>query len=693
MYTRMLKIGATALVALLAIAGCAARQAAIETPLISRETIFAPPAVEAPQLSPDGSMIAAVMPLNGVNNFFVFPADNPAARRPVTHYDLRDVDPTDVSGDLTYFWSADGRYLVFLRDQDGNEAEHIMRVDVSSGEIRDLTPFDGVRATVFSRSDLVPDEILVGIDDRRPGRRDLYRLNIVTGERRLIEKNDRFIGYFADNTLEPRTAITVERAEGGIAVTHYFRTRGEDWRRVGVFPLTGSGDGGDWPKRGLGFDEENRLLREIWSAGGDTDAVVEVDYASGETRVIARDSRVDIREALVDPRTHEVQAWVRHFTRREWVVLDPSIEADMGYLKGLRAGDLYIESRSRDDRRWVVRYTLANAPEVYYLYSRDTRTAQQLFVVTPALEGLSLVDMFPIVTRSSDGFDLVSYYSLPFSSDPDQDGRPDRAVPFVVLIHGGPSDERAEYGFSPFIQMLANRGYGVLYVNFRGSAGFGRAFLRAQNGEWGRAMTRDVDEQVRHMIDAGLADAAHIGVIGGSYGGFATLSAFTRSPDLYTCAISFVGPANLETFLANRPPEWSLDAWAARVGDPRTEEGRALLRERSPITSAHRVRGPLLVIQGANDRRVLQSESDQMVEAVRAHGAPVSYVIFTDEGHNLLRAPNIRAYNALVDVFFGNCLGGRTEPFGDDLANASVVAPVGADLVPGLREALPSRAH
>ena len=690
---------AVAMAFLMACAACAAagqepsiraQQAATRQggDLITRETFFAQPVIASPLISPDGRWVSAVMPLDGVANFFVFPADDPAAARPVTRYPHRDVNPTDVSGNVTYFWTADGRSLVFLRDQDGNERHHVMRVDVETGEIQDLTPIDGVKVAIVGVSDQVPGEILVGMDDRQPGLYDLYRLNLETGARTLVERNEGFFAYFADNLLEPRLAMAIEPTETGAALTQYYRTAGAEWARVNAFPLGAAQGEGDWPESFLGYGPDNRFARQIWAAGGDTDAVVEVDYDSGEQRILARDPRADIAEVLVHPETSEVQAWVRHWTRREWVIVDPTLENDFAYLASVRDGDLRIVSRSRDDSRWIVRYTLSDAPETFYVYDRERRQASLLFSTTPGLDGLPLVKMHPIITRSSDGFELVSYYTLPFSADPEQDGTSNEAVPFVVIIHGGPSDERAQFAFGPIVQMFGNRGYGVLYVNFRGSPGFGRRFMTAQNGEWGRAMNRDVDEQVARIVSDGLAMPDRVGVIGGSYGGYATLIAMTKSPDVYACGVSLVGPSNLETFLANRPPEWSLDAWAARIGDPRTPEGVALLRDRSPVHFADRVRNPLLIVQGANDRRVPQSESDQMVAALQAGGAEVTYALYPDEGHGLLRRPNMLSFYALVDVFFGQCLGGRSEPLDGALSDSSVQIRFGAEYIQGLDDAL-----
>jgi dipeptidyl aminopeptidase/acylaminoacyl peptidase len=284
---------------------------------------------------------------------------------------------------------------------------------------------------------------------------------------------------------------------------------------------------------------------------------------------------------------------------------------------------------------------------------------------------------------------LVSYYSLPVDSDGDGDAIPDEPLPTVLFVHGGPWG-RDRWGYDPWHQWLANRGYAVLSVNFRASTGFGKAFINAGNLEWGTRMHDDLIDAVEWAIEAGIADPERMAIMGGSYGGYATLAGLTFTPERFACGVDIVGPSNLVTLLETIPPYWEprIELFTTRMGDFRTEEGRAFLAERSPLTHAERIVRPLLIGQGANDPRVKQAESDQIVQAMKAKGIPVTYVLYPDEGHGFARPENRLSFNAIVDAFLSRCLGGRFEPIGDDLKGSTVTVPIGADALPGLAESL-----
>ena len=660
----VVRYGNFAFLALLALVSAGARAetssatASGQVPLIDRDTLFAQPEVRSPVLSPDGHYISAVRPLNGVMNYFVTPTDKPSDWRPVTHYTDRDVNPTDVSDSLTYFWTADSRYLVYLRDHNGNEKFHVMRADVQTGDVLDLTPGDGTRAFICQRpasylgcepGTRKDGKILVGIYGSDPRFFDLYFIDVATGARTLSLKNDRFVAFLADNNYEARVGIAAQAK--GIAIS--LRTKDGGWKLYRQY------DQGGPHNRAIAFDPTNTKLRMFSAEDRDTQALVEFDLNTLKTKVLAEDPKVDLDGEVVQPRTGKVQAYVRYWTRPELIALDPAIKKDLDFLQKSVEGRLTILSRSTNDRIWLVEYMLSDAPQTVYRYDRPKMKLTKLFTLTPKLEGLPLTKMNPFVTKSSDGFDLIGYVSLPLDADPKQDAKPVHPVPMIALIHGGPSDERAQFGFAPLLQWLTNRGYGVFFMNFRGSPGFGKKFLTAQRGEWGGKMNRDVDEQVEHLIAEKIADPDKVMAFGGSYGGFATLVAITQRPDLYKCGIDVVGPANLETFIQSRPPEWSLDSLAANLGDPRTPEGLAHLRDRSPINHVDRVQGPVLIVQGANDRRVPQAESDRMVQALKARGVHVTYLLYPDEGHGLLRKPNNNSFNAVTEIFLQKCLGDR----------------------------------
>ncbi len=441
----------------------------------------------------------------------------------------------------------------------------------------------------------------------------------------------------------------------------------------------------------IGFDASNRFLYSYDNRGRNTAAIVKHDLTSGKMTVIASDDKVDIGEAIVHPATREVQAYATNWTRKKWRTLDRSLKRDLDYLATVRDGDMSLESQSRDDKLWIVRYTLSDAPETYYLYDRAQRNAHKLFTSTPQLEGLPLTKMHPVVIRSRDGFDLVSYLSFPRWVDPDGDGRPSKPAPMVMIVHGGPSNERAVYGFAPMLQWLCNRGYAVFFVNFRGSPGFGKKFLNAQNLEWGGKMHDDLIDQVNWAIAQGYALKDKVAILGGSYGGYATLVGMTMTPDVFACGVDVVGPSNLETFMATIPPFWSLDRLALTVGDPRTEAGRALLKARSPYNFAHQVKHPVLIAQGANDSRVPQAESDRMVEVMARNRVKVTYLLYPDEGHGFVRRENNYSFSGITEIFLAQHLGGRYQLLSDELEGSSVIIPAGAEYIPGLAQALQAR--
>jgi dipeptidyl aminopeptidase/acylaminoacyl peptidase len=319
--------------------------------------------------------------------------------------------------------------------------------------------------------------------------------------------------------------------------------------------------------------------------------------------------------------------------------------------------------------------------------------ADFLFTDRQALEGQPLVNMHSAVIRSRDGLEMVSYYSLPPGSDSDGDGRPDEPLPAVLFVHGGPW-ARDMWGYHPYHQWLANRGYAVLSVNFRGSTGFGKAFVNAGDLEWGAAMHDDLLDGVAWAVEEGIADPGRVAISGGSYGGYATLVGLTFSPETFACGVDIVGPSNLITLVESIPPYWQpmIELFTNRMGDHRTDEGRALLQERSPLTYVDRIRRPLLIGQGANDPRVKQAESDQIVQAMQEKVIPVTYVLYPDEGHGFARPENNMSFSAVAEAFLAPILGGRSEPIGNDFEGSSITVPVGVEEVPGLDEALADQA-
>jgi dipeptidyl aminopeptidase/acylaminoacyl peptidase len=434
----------------------------------------------------------------------------------------------------------------------------------------------------------------------------------------------------------------------------------------------------------------------LYMTGGsnrDTGALYAVDPESGQRQLLAEDARCDAGDVMIHPREKMIQAVAFNYQRKSWRILDERIEKELAFLKTVTHGDVEVVSRTLDDQTWLVAYLMDDGPVRYYRFDRQQMAADFLFTDRQALEGQPLVNMHSAVIRSRDGLEMVSYYSLPPGSDSDGDGRPDEPLPAVLFVHGGPW-ARDMWGYHPYHQWLANRGYAVLSVNFRGSTGFGKAFVNAGDLEWGAAMHDDLLDGVTWAVEEGIADPERVAIAGGSYGGYATLVGLTFSPETFACGVDIVGPSNLITLVESIPPYWQpmIELFTNRMGDHRTDEGRALLQERSPLTYVDRIRRPLLIGQGANDPRVKQAESDQIVQAMQEKGIPVTYVLYPDEGHGFARPENNMSFSAVAEAFLAPILGGRREPIGDDFEGSSITVPIGVEEVPGLADALADQA-
>ncbi len=647
--------------------------------LIPRDALFGNPERAGVQISPDGKYLSWIAPVDGVLNVWVAPADNLADARAITQDTAR--------GIRQYFWSYQPDTLLDLRDSGGDEHFHLYSVNLTSGESRDLTPFDTTRAVVQGVSHKHPDTILVGMNDRDAQWHDLYRVDLASGERTLVEKNTQgFAGYVTDDDYAARLALR-SRADGGQDV---LKSDGRgNWEVSEEIPFD---DFLTTQYAGITADGATAYLVE--SRGRNTAALYGVDMATGAKTLLFENPRADVNNVLTNPQTGVVQAAASDYLREEWSVLDDSIAGDLKTLDGIGPGTASVSARTLDDKTWIVTYSAAEAPSVYYRYDRDgsgSGELTRLFSARPALDGKPLVPMWPVEIPARDGLPLVSYLTLPAHADADGDGKADKPVPMVLFVHGGPW-ARDSYGYHSWAQWLANRGYAVLQVNYRGSTGFGKDFVNKSNHEWAGKMHDDLSDAVQWAIDQGITTQDQVAIAGGSYGGYATLVGMTFTPETFKCGVDIVGPSNLITLFETFPAYWAsfMEQWYRRVGDPRTEEGKQLLLDRSPITHVDKISKPLLIGQGANDPRVVQAESDQIVEAMKAKNIPVTYVLFPDEGHGFARPENSKAFNAVAEGFLSECLGGRAEAIGGDFAGSSITVPAGADGVSGLAEALQS---
>jgi dipeptidyl aminopeptidase/acylaminoacyl peptidase len=645
--------------------------------LIPRSVLFGNPDRAQGRISPDGRHLSYLAPLEGVLNVWVAPVERPQEARPIT----RDAG----RGIRMHQWAYTGQHILYIQDKDGDENWRIYSVDIQTRESTDLTPLDNVNARIQEASHRRPDEILVALNDRNPQLHDIHRVNIRTGERTLVQQNDGFIGFMTDDDYNVRFAVRFNmdgsmawlrpdpEARGGFAT----------WETV---PNTDTLTTGP-----LDFDRAGRTLYLRDSRGRDTAALFSLNLDTGERELLAEHPRADLAGILVHPTQKRIQAASFNYDRIQWKVLDEEIVADLEYLKTVADGELNITSRTLDDRLWTVAYIMDDGPVRTYLYRRGEgeRRAELLFTNRRDLENLPLAPMHPVVIKSRDGLDLISYLTLPLESAAGREPRPAQPLPMVLLVHGGPW-ARDTWGYDPMHQWLANRGYAALSVNFRGSTGFGKEFINAANRQWGGKMHDDLLDAVQWAIDNGITQRDKVAIMGGSYGGYATLVGLTFTPEAFACGVSIVGPSSLVTLMENVPPYWMpiLPQLTTRVGDHRTEDGRAFLESRSPLNFVERIQRPLLIGQGANDPRVKQSESDQIVEAMQQKNIPVVYILFPDEGHGFARPENSMAFWAVTEIFLARHLGGRYQPIGDDFKGSTIQVPAGLEDVPAVKAAL-----
>ncbi|MDQ2909132.1 MAG: S9 family peptidase [Candidatus Eremiobacteraeota bacterium] len=604
-------------------------------PLIARDLLFGNPENAAPQVSPDATMLAYLAPCEGLLSVWVR-GRNEAEARLVAHDPARPIH--------RIFWQGDSRHILYLQDRAGNENYHLFRVDLAGGTPQELTPGERVKVEILDIDPHFPSDVLLVSNERDERLFDVHRLDLVNGTARLDTENPGDVsGWLADNDFIIRAAV-VQNPDGSSLI----RVRDDassPWRTLDRFAFE---DGFGGP---VAFSPDNRTLFAITAKDANAARLLAYDLASGSAREVAADATYDIASAYVDPATKRLVAVAIARDRLEWIVLDPVYEGDFAALRGLHAGDVSIDGASADGNALVVHYSNDTGPTPYYLYDRSAKSGTLLFYSRPALLEYALAPMQPIVVPARDGLDLHGYLTLPVGLEP-------RGLPTVMVVHGGPW-HRDRFGYDPFAQWLANRGYAVVQVNFRGSTGYGKAFLNAGNREWAGAMRTDLLDARDWLIERGIADPGRFAIFGGSYGGYAVLAALTFTPNAFSCGIDVVGPSNLATLLGSIPPYWETlrATFTKRMG-----EDEAFLREQSPLFRAADIRVPLLIAQGANDPRVKQQESEQIVAAMRTNGVPVTYILFEDEGHGFVNPSNNKRFTAAAEAFLGRTLGGRVEP-------------------------------
>lgn len=644
------------------------------SPLIPRGDLFGNPTRAAGKISPDGQWLSWLAPKDGVLNIWMAPADNPDQAKAMTDATDRPI--------RQYFWSPDSQSLLYIQDKGGDENFLLYGVNIASGEETTLTPFENTRVDIVGGSESIRDKILVGLNNRDPQFHDVHLLDLNSGELTLVLENNGYAGFMADDTLTVRMALCQNEAGG----TDYFRVVDNS---VESDPFSSTAMEDSLTTNPAGYTNDGSILYWLDSRGRNTAALYAEDVATGKRTLIAEDDKADIGGTIRDRESGKVQAYSVNYLKTEWTALDADIGASLDWLGTQLEGEYGISSRTDDDQTWIVWNDPLTAPTATYIYDRRAQTLTPFYVTRPELEGAPLQPMYPVEITSRDGLTLPSYLTLSAGVAMDDDGNPSASSPMVLLVHGGPW-ARDDYGFNSIHQMLANRGYAVLSVNFRGSTGFGKDFLNAANKQWGLAMHDDLIDATNWAIAQGITGKDQVAIMGGSYGGYATLAGLAFTPETFACGVDIVGPSNLETLLDTIPPYWAplVKIFHERMGNPGSEGGLALLKAASPLYKADQITKPLLIAQGANDPRVKQAESDQIVGAMKDAGIPVTYVLYPDEGHGFAKPTNNIAFFAIAENFLAECLGARAEPLGDVLVPSSAEILEGAEHVVGLAKAL-----
>ena len=609
------------------------------TPLIPREVLFGNPERADPQISPDGTQLGYLRPVDGVLNVWI---------RTLGKNDDRVVTEDKHRGIRNFLWQYDNQHILYTQDLGGDENWRLYQTDIATKQTKDLTPFDKVRVDVVAYGWKSPNTILVQMNKRDPKVFDVQRIDLTTGKIELDTENPGDVGgWQADNDLQIRGA-QVQTADGGTII----RVRDDSkspWRDLIKWSSDETFGGVN------GFSPDNKSLWVTTSLDVNAARLLEIDIATGKRKVITEDPQFDVRSTINNPKTNALEAVSYAKQRTEYVFVDPKIKADFEVLKSVRKGDIASISPNLDDTKWIVGFVSDDAPAYWYVYDRVTRKATPLFSSRPLLEKYKLSEMKPVEFEARDGMKLYGYLTTPAGMDA-------KNLPLVEFVHGGPW-ARDQWGFDRHAQWLSNRGYAVLQLNFRGSTGYGKQYVNAGDRQWAGTMHTDLLDGKDWVARQGIADPAKVCIMGGSYGGYATLAALAFSPDAFACGVDIVGPSNLNTLLKTIPPYWStiVATFRKRMGD--SEE---ILSQQSPLFKADQIKVPLLIGQGANDPRVNKAESDQIVAAMRKNDKPVQYYVFPDEGHGFARPTNNMAFNAASEEFLAKYLGGRFEPASPD---------------------------
>ena len=603
-----------------------------------KHVLFSSPDKIGPQISPDGTKITYIAMYNGVWNIWIKSIDK-NDDRPLTH-------DTGI-GITTYSWLLDNQHLIYMQQQDQNSS-HIFKFNIATRKIIDITPYKNVNARIISYRREFPDTMLISLNRNHPALYDVYKWDLKTDMITLVEKNlGNVTGWIADNNLVIKGAMCANQDGSTCLLIRDYP--GATWKEVIRWEFEDSAQSSP-----VGFAQDNRRIYIRDSRNSNTNRLILLDPATKETQIVAQDETYDLSGIFADPVNHELISVTFTKERKEVVLLNDTYAEDFKTIKTLDHGDFSITDSSVDFNKWLILFSKDNGPSSYYIYDRTTKTGKFLFFNNGSLSQYELAYSEPITFEARDNLKIHGYLTYPTGVTEKTN------LPIVVLVHGGPW-VRDTWGFQPTVQWLATRGYAVLQVNFRGSAGYGKEFLNAGNKEWGRKMHHDIEDAVKWAVEKNIADKNKVAIFGSAYGGYEAMVAAAFSPDTFCCAVNIVGPLDLNKLANSFPKEYShfKGSFIKRVGDP--EKEKDLLTDRSPITRIEDIKIPVMIAQGKLDPRTSKEDSDKLVRHLRTKNINTEYLIFEDEGHGFVKPHNNMHFFATAEMFLARHLGGRCE--------------------------------
>ncbi len=608
--------------------------------LIPKKILIGLPKFALVKISPDGKKISYLKLVDDVLNIWV---RDEKGERQLTFEKERSI--------IRYLWAKDSEHIIFLKDYDGDENWHLYLLNIDTGEIKDLTPYENVQVKILASTPLKKDEILIEMNKRDPSVHDVYRLNVKTGEIKLVMENPGNLmtgvegghGWVTDNKLN----IKAGHFAGDDGSIEFKVLENGKWRKVLEWPAEDN-----FISTALHFISDDEVyIMDTFESGNMGISLLNVKTLKRQK--IYFDNEFDIHEFISHPFTGKILAVNVYKESAYWTAISEEVKEDIEFLNRNLEGDYIIRSQSDDNKVWIIGFTRDDTPHEYYLYDRENKKLEFLFSTRPELKEYKLNKKEPVWIKSRDGLDILCYITFP-------DTKEKKNLPLVLKVHGGPW-WRDFWNFDPESQWLSNRGYICLEVNFRGSTGFGKKFMNAGDKEWGRKMLYDLIDAAKWCIEKGYADPERIGIIGASYGGYASLCAAAFAGDFFKCAISLCGISNLITFIKSIPPYWKTyyEVLRKRIGDPEKEE--EFLKSRSPYFHADKINIPVLIFQGGKDVRVKKEESEQIVKALKERDKEVKYILFENEGHGPVIQENILKFYEESEKFLAKHLGGKCE--------------------------------